>query len=72
MTRTAPNYLSFTVLTMGENGVQSRGVWMAEGNLPQYDAGDAFLAAAQVTPGAISPAPINQLTIGGISLIPGQ
>ena len=72
MTRTAPNYLSFTVLTMGENGVQSRGVWMAEGNLPQYDAGDAFLAAAQGTPGAISPAPINQLTIGGISLIPGQ
>ena len=72
MTRSVPNFLSFAVLNLGDDGLQSHGVWMVAGNLPQYGAGDAFLAAAQTTPGALSPAPINQLSIGGIALIPGQ
>lgn len=73
MTRSVPNFLSFAVLNLGDDGLQSHGVLMVAGNLPQYGAGDAFLlAAAQTTPGALSPAPINQLSIGGIALIPGQ
>ncbi len=72
VTRTAPNYLKFAVLGVDLTGLVTRGVWMIDGTLPQYQAGDAFLAAAQAAPGATSPAPINQLNIGGIVLIPGQ
>ncbi len=70
--RQADGYLNYESFSLDGGAVQRRGVTALSGSLPQFDEGAALIRTWQAQPPAVTPAPINQLTLpkGGLILLP--
>lgn len=64
-----PDYVTFEGLMLDQGALQIRQVWGTNGELPDYQGGVALISDLQKAPPAVSPAPLNQISVGDVGLI---